>query len=417
MTMNTKKKPARTMLENPEESSRDLYRQQKRELAIVNAIIQTLSSSYNLKVTLESALEIILSVLGSSAGWICLVDDHSCSSFVGSSGLCFADSSCGPEPCLARCVCGRVQSSNEIVVIHKLAPGCPLLAVKGGSSRQITGHISVPLTTKAHMVGQLNIAFTGRDEAGEMDIDLLKTIAPQLAVAVENARLWEQIQEKEEVRSQLLKKVVGAQEEERQRISRELHDELGQLLTSMLMRLQLLEKQDPGDSSAEIIHGLKTSTSAMLATIHDLARELRPIILDDLGLVPALTQYIHSCPENLGIQVDFEVIGSNGLRPPPEVETTIYRIIQESLTNVARHSQANKASVMLKFTNHNIVAIIEDNGIGFDLADLRSRPDRLNHLGLYGIEERVALVGGEVTIESSPGSGTNIFVEIPTLFS
>ncbi len=112
-----------------DELTQKLFRQQKRELAILNAIIQTLSSSYNLKDTLESALEIILGVVESSTGWICLLNDSSCSAFVGSKGLCFTDESCGPTPCLVQCVCGRVQATKDVVIIRQLAKGCPLLYV------------------------------------------------------------------------------------------------------------------------------------------------------------------------------------------------------------------------------------------------------------------------------------------------
>jgi signal transduction histidine kinase len=398
----------------PDELTQKLLHQQKRELAILNAIIQTLSSSYNLKETLESALEIVLAVVESTAGWICLLDDQSCSAFVGSKGLCFADEACGPTPCLAHCVCGRVQATKDVVIVRKLAKGCPLLYTEeSGGQQKITGHVSVPLTSKAHLVGQLNVAFSEQAQADQMDIDLLKAIAPQLAIAVENARLWEDVQDKEALRTRLLQRVVGVQEDERRRISRELHDELGQGLTSLLVRLQLLEKLDGHPDAHEIIAGLKESTTGMLASIHDMALELRPTILDDLGLVPALAQYVKACPQHLGIQVDFEVIGSNGLRLPREIETTLYRIVQESLTNVARHSGAQKASILLRFSGKKVAAIIEDNGTGFDLQDVRSRPPEMSRLGIFGMEERVALVGGQVNIETAPGAGTNIFVEIP----
>ncbi len=257
------------------------------------------------------------------------------------------------------------------------------------------------------------MAFTEQAQADQMDIDLLKAIAPQLAVAVENARLWEDVQDKEALRTRLLQKVVGAQEDERRRISRELHDELGQGLTSLLVRLQLLEKLDGHGEAHEIIAGLKESTTGMLSSIHDLALELRPTILDDLGLVPALAQYIKTCPQHLGIQVDFEVVGSNGTRLPREIETTLYRIIQESLTNVARHAQVKKASILLKFGGDRVAVIIEDSGAGFDMEDVRSHPAEVSRLGIYGMEERVALVGGKVTIETAPGAGTNIYVDIP----
>lgn len=390
-----------------------LFRQQKRELAILNAIIQTVSSSYNLKETLESALEIILSVVGSQTGWICLLDDdHSCSAFVGQKGLCFSNDNGESVSCLVDCVCGRVQQTKDVVVIRQLRKGCPLL-LEPVIGRQVIGHVSVPLTTKARVVGQLNVAFSDQQHADQMDIDLLKAIGPQLAVAVENARLWEDVQAKESLRKELLKKVVSAQEEERSRISRELHDELGQNLTSLLLRLQVLEKTNQETASRELIAGLKESTVGMLASIHDLALELRPAILDDLGLIPALAQYARSCPDRIGIEVDFAVIGEDGKRLSREVETTLYRIIQESLTNVARHSGSRKASILVKFAERSLTAVLEDNGVGFDLKEIRTGQAKKSRLGLYGMEERIALVGGAFTIETAPGAGTHIYIEVP----
>jgi signal transduction histidine kinase len=388
--------------------------QQERELAILKAIIQTVSSSHNLKDTLEAALEIVLSVVNSSIGWICLLDEEkSCSAFVGYKNMCTAGKVDSAQACLAQCVCGRVRKTGEAVIVRQLAQGCPLCELQGKADQKVVGHISVPLTTSSRIVGQLNVAFSDPEQADQIDVALLRTVSPQLAVAVENARLWEEIQEKERLQKELLKRVVLAQEEERRRISRELHDEMGQELTSLLFRLQVLEKLSESQQCSDIVTGLKKTAANMISSIHDLALELRPTILDDLGLAPALAQYAKICPDHLGITVDFSVIGAEASRLTREVETTLYRVVQESLTNVARHSGAHKASVLLKFNEKNIVAIIEDNGVGFDLKDIKTAQVKLNRLGLYGMEERVSLVGGTLTIESKPGEGTILYVEIP----
>jgi signal transduction histidine kinase len=401
-------------LTNPSEVTIKLCQQQTRELAILKAIIQTVSTSYNLKETLAAALEIVLSVAGSSVGWICLMgEDKSCSAFVGYRGLCFSENNEVAKPCLVHCVCGKVRRTGDVVIIRHLNQGCPLLDQNEVDGQKISGHISIPLTTKSRVVGQLNIAFSAPELADQVDIDLLKTISPQLAVAVENAMLWEEVQGKENMHKELLKRVVTAQEEERRRISRELHDEMGQELTSLLVRLQVLDKMDKSPQSHDLIVGLEKTTSQMLSSIHDLAVELRPTVLDDLGLVPALTQYAKTCPEYLGIELDFEAIGFGSTRLPHEVETTLYRIIQESLTNVARHSGAGKASVLLKWGEKNLVVIIEDNGVGFDPKDMKTNSIHNKHLGLYGMEERVSLIGGKMTVESSPGKGTMLYLEIP----
>lgn len=401
-----------TDLTNP--SADDPLIQQQRELEIMKSIFQIIGGPSGLSDTLERALEFVLSMVDSSVGWVCLHDQEGgCSSFVGHQGLCFTNESGEPTPCLVHCVCDRVRKTREIVVMNKLARGCPLLLVEGEPERQIVGHVSVPLIAKSRLVGQLNIAFNNPHQVNKNDIELLRTIAPQLAVVIENARLWEEVQNKEQVLKKLLNSVVTAQEEERRRISRELHDEMGQNLSSLLIGLSVLEKTEACSKKDDIIGGMTKTVSGMITSIHDLALELRPTTLDDLGLIPALTQYIMECPARLGIPVDYEIVGSNGKRLAREAEITVYRIVQESLTNVARHSKASKANVILNQGNKSFTVIIEDNGVGFDIKEMKDRNRKLKRLGLYGMEERAALVGGTFTVESTPGSGTSIYVEIP----
>lgn len=389
--------------------------QQKRELVVLNSIFQIISSTSRLSDTLEQVLDFVLSMVDTSVGWVCLHDKNGgCTSFTGYKGLCFSDPEGSATPCLAHCVCDRVRKTKDVVVMNALSKGCPLLLIEGEPEARIVGHISVPLMTKSRLVGQLNIAFDQPGQISRSDIELLRTIGPQLAVAIENARLWDEIQNKEAMLKNLLSSLVTAQEEERRRISRELHDELGQSLTSLLIGMRVLEKTEACCAKEDLIDGMAKTVSGMISSIHDMALELRPPMLDDLGLIPALTRYILDCPARLGIRVDYEVVGSSGgRRLSHEAEITIYRIVQESLTNVARHSSASKASVILNQGETALTVIIEDNGVGFDLKDLNGSKKQSKRLGLFGMEERAALVGGKLTIESSRGNGTSVYVEIP----
>jgi signal transduction histidine kinase len=388
--------------------------QQKRELAILNAIFEVISSTNDLKETLEKALDFILSFIDSAVGWVCLLEQEgACSAFVGYKGLCFSNGDGGPTPCLAHCVCDRVRKTKDVVVVTRLNPGCPLRSLDESGIEQVAGHVSVPLTAKGRIVGQLNVAFSEADQVDKHDIELLRTIGPQLAVAIENARLWGELQHKEKMRAELLRKVVSAQEEERRRISRELHDEMGQSLSSLLIGLKFLWNAKKDEQSSGVIENLCRTVSEMLESIHDLALELRPTALDDLGLEAALAQYFKECPARLGVKVDFEAISMNGRRLPRELETTFYRIAQESLTNVARHAKAENASVVLRASETSIVLIVEDDGTGFDPWAARQGQEHPRRLGLYGMEERAALVGATLTVESAPGQGTTIYVEAP----
>ena len=216
----------------------------------------------------------------------------------------------------------------------------------------------------------------------------------------------------EEIRQQLLNKVINAQEEERKRIARELHDQTGQSLTSLMVGLKVLQAH----SSPEIqksIADLNQLTNKTLADIHNLAIELRPSSLDDLGLIAALRQYTKEYAGKFGIEVGFQAIGLEEKRLSPIMEITLYRIVQEALTNVAKHGMANKVSVLIAPRGSSIIAIVEDNGKGFDVDAVFSSRKTEHRLGLYGMQERASVIGGVLTVESTLGVGTTIFVEVP----
>jgi len=215
--------------------------------------------------------------------------------------------------------------------------------------------------------------------------------------------------EREQLRTQLLDKVITAQEDERKRIARELHDETGQALTSLMVRLQNLNQQILVPELKPQMDDLRNLLAQTLDDVHNLALELRPSALDDLGLVAALERYVKDYNEHSRVDVDLVTIGFKEDRLPPPVETALYRIVQEGLTNVARHSQAKTVSVLLERNNGRVRAIIEDDGMGFN-PQSTMKGDRL---GLYGMRERAELLNGELIIETKENQGTTIFVEVP----
>jgi signal transduction histidine kinase len=203
-----------------------------------------------------------------------------------------------------------------------------------------------------------------------------------------------------------LKRVVDAQELERRRLARELHDETGQALTSILLGLKTLEETLEGDDSRTATANLRELVVATLQDVRRLAVELRPSVLDDFGLEAALENLTSSFAEQTGITVDFgPALGERRL--PSEVETALYRIVQESLTNVVKHARARRVSISLTRMEGSVKAVIEDDGQGFDSAS----PDG-GH-GLIGMRERLALLGGHLRIESSEGAGTTIAADVP----
>jgi len=219
--------------------------------------------------------------------------------------------------------------------------------------------------------------------------------------------------ESETARVQLLRRLVTAQEEERRRISRELHDQTGQHLSALLLGLKTLNKSAGNGQTSlnKSLRQLQDLTERLVEDAHHLAWELRPAALDDLGLEMAISNYVEKWSERNSIMLDFHS-SLNKCRLSPAVETAVYRIVQEALTNVAKHAQANRVSVMLEHRHDELLVIVEDNGRGFH-PEVPLTVKEGGGLGLVGIQERVALVAGKLDIESTPGSGATIAIRIP----
>lgn len=404
-----------TMVERLEQSRREMeaynesLRRRNRELSALYAISRVVAGPLELEETLGRALEQAIDIARASGGWVCMVEgEETCRVCVTrwSDGEMPA---LGPDCCQQCTACLSARTGRDPLVIRALPSDCPLQGSDGAPAH----HVAVPLTVKQQRVGLLNLACRGDGCFEEDDLDLLQAIGQQLGVAIENARLWEEVRRKERMRGELLKKVITAQEEERRRIARELHDETGQALTSLLVALRLLEGAQSLEEARSLIENMRQVVNQTLDEIHNLALELRPSVLDDLGLVPALARHAQTCRTRFGLQVDFVTAGLGNTRLPREIETTLYRIAQEALTNVARHARASHASVLLERRGNAVVLVVEDDGRGFDAEEVLAAADDRRRMGLYGMEERATLVGGQLTIESSPGAGTTISVEIP----
>jgi signal transduction histidine kinase len=221
------------------------------------------------------------------------------------------------------------------------------------------------------------------------------------------------IAEKEAARQQLLGQVIRAGEEERKRIARELHDHTGQALTSQIAALNALESHCPDEKCLHRLTELRQQTEQMLAEVHDLSLALRPAVLDDVGLMAALERHCRMFSRRMGVVVVCQDDGLDGERLPPEVELTIYRLVQETLTNAVRHGRATRMTALIERQPAGVRAIVQDNGSGFDPQDWRKHCATGNHLGLMGIEERVMLLGGVLEIESTHSCGTRVIADIP----
>ncbi len=258
----------------------------------------------------------------------------------------------------------------------------------------------VPLIARDRVIGVLEIHDKEGPDArfSDDDLRLAETFAARAAVAVELSQ---------RVASDALRRIVQAQELERRRLARELHDETGQALTSILLGLKPVEDALGDHPAAAALIELRELVVGALQDVRRLAVELRPAVLDDYGLAPALERLTDSFSEQAGIRVDFHsALGETRL--PSEVETALYRVVQESLTNIVKHADAKNVSVSLSRRESGVAAVIEDDGVGFDLRDVREEG-----IGLLGMRERLALLGGRLEIESRKGAGSTIVAEVP----
>lgn len=258
--------------------------------------------------------------------------------------------------------------------------------------------LGVPILLRGSVYGNLYLTEKeGGEDFTEEDQDLTTLLAAQAAVAIENAR---------RVERDALARAVEAQETERRRLARELHDGTGQALTSILLGLSSVERSATLEEARAAAVGLRELVVSTLQDVRRLAVELRPKALDDFGLGPALERLGQSVRETSGVDVQ---VGAHlsGARLPADVETAVYRIAQEALANVLRHAAAAHASIVVTRREGSASIVIEDDGRGFDV----SAP--VEGMGLAAMRERVRLLDGTMAVESRRGRGTTIIVELP----
>jgi signal transduction histidine kinase len=293
-------------------------------------------------------------------------------------------------------------------------------AFSGTPNADLFAALDIRTIARARMVredcllGTLDVFVFGRERRFTSDeLILLEGLAAQAAQALANASLYEALQREERARGELLHEIITTQERERMRIARELHDETSQSLSALMVglataRVALVEK---AENVEDHLNDVRCIAEGMLDNMHRLISDLRPSLLDDLGLVPAITWYGESRLNPLGIvfSVDQDSLRD---RLSPSLETALFRIVQEAVTNVVRHAQASRVKVRLGFEAGIVTLRVEDNGQGFVSALLESDSDH-KHFGLRGMQERVGILKGEFRLETAPGQGTVITVRVP----
>ena len=278
----------------------------------------------------------------------------------------------------------RVTGNDELA---RLERGVAKLADRLTQSREELAEAAVKLEVEAQALAERNAQLAGLND--------------------ENARLLAAIRDHDRLRGQLIEKIITAQEDERKRIARELHDETGQSLTGLLVGLKFVEGAQTLDDMRLRTADLKALTVQTLEEVHKLSVALRPAMLDDLGLAVAVRSLVKDFGTHHGLKAEFLAEGLDK-RLPPLWEVTLYRIVQEALTNAGKYAHASRVTVRLVLEGDRLTATVEDDGVGFDPAAIGR--DGREHLGLLGMRERIALIGGEFQLTTAPGAGTRVAV-------
>ncbi len=311
-----------------------------------------------------------------------------------------------PAATLAQLRQGQMVPVNNVAAQSELSHAA-LLGASG-----IRALVVAPMRHEGQLAGALIVFVRGQASCfTEDEVGFLQAIADQAASALANARLYESLQREQRLRGELLRNLTSAQEEERKRIARELHDETCQGLSALIVSLETVAMEV--GSASRPLQTARAVAAGLLEDIRRLIGDLRPSLLDDLGLVPAIAWYADQRLQTRGVEVDLQCSLPEGVRLPPALETALFRIAQEAISNIARHAAASRVVVDLRVAGDRAILSIEDNGRGVEPARSWSRAALGGGLGLQGMRERVKILGGEFQLRAAPGQGVRLEVIVP----
>ncbi|MFC1900106.1 GAF domain-containing protein [Chloroflexota bacterium] len=387
------------------------------QLLALSQISGSLSGLQDLDTTLSNALDSVLELINGDIGGILLHDsDTNMLYYHVHRGLSskYAEEIRIP---LGEGIAGTVAETGEPLMLEDISKDNRTANPDLVSSEGLKGFISIPLKSKEKVVGVMNIAshVAGRFSVDEMS--LLSSIGDYLGSAVEQARLHERLARLGERYRTLLQHSLTAQEEERKRIARELHDDTSQAITSMTLSLQaiitLAEMKGIGDK--QFMDMVKETHSFAIHAGYEVVRlmkELRPTLLDELGMAAAIHRYTKDALQPHDINVSAEFKGTDE-RFPPEIEITLFRVAQGIVGNILEHSEAKNVSIKLECDEQECVLVIDDDGKGFDVSKLTRVESSGRGAGLFTMRERLHLAGGTGYVESEPGRGTRVTARLP----
>jgi len=387
------------------------------QLLALNHISSAVSGLRDLETILRIALDSVLDLFSGTVGGILLVDNKEQALFYRVySGLSprYAENR---RIAFGQGVAGRVAQEGQSLLVDDISRDPRAARPDLVSTEGIRGFVSIPLKSKEKVMGVMNIFSRTPGRFGADDLSLLNSIGDYLGTTIEQAKLYERLARVGERYKVLLHQSLTAQEQERKRVARELHDETAQSLTSLTLSLQALigMAELKGYTAPEFLDKLKKVHSYAVHAGNEIVRlmkELRPTLLDELGLPAAIHRYARDALQAQDINVFTEFKGTDR-RFPPEVEVTLFRIAQGAIGNIVEHSGAKNTWILLECDEKNCTLTITDDGKGFDVSKL-TRVERSGRgTGLFTMRERTSMLGGHGWVESKPGKGTKVIARVP----
>jgi signal transduction histidine kinase len=383
----------------------------------LSRISAALSGFWDLDAILGVGLESTLNVMNGTVGEIMLVDENTGElSRIAHRGLSkeFLEKA---RVSLGEGITGGVAKSGKAVLLEDISVDPRVAHRELIIAEGLKAFISVPLNARGKVLGVLNVASRLQRKFTTSDMHLLYAIGDQLGIAVEYTRLYERLRKARERLRKLAQQNLVAEEEERRRIARELHDETSQSLSGIALQLQALIELSatPGSHDVEFVAGLKKVQGLTVQVHKEVSRlisNLHPALLDTLGLVPAARQHAETRLQPLGVTVTMETRGTE-TRFLPEVEAALFRFIQGAVGNIAQHSKAAHATILMEYLHDMFILTIRDDGQGFNVAEITDVEESGRGRGLFSMRERIGFLGGTSGIESEIGKGTTVWAKIP----
>ena len=387
------------------------------ELLALSRVSAALSGLWDLNAILSVALDNVLNVMNGTIGGILLPDEQTQTlSYHVHRGLSvrYVEE---VRLRLGEGIAGRVAESGKAILLEDISADPRTANPDLISTEGLKAFISVPLRAKDKVLGVINVASRMTRHFTTNDMHLLHSIGDQLGVAIDQAELHQRLRRARERYRQLARQTLMAQEEERRRLARELHDETSQALAGLALQLQALvdRAEMSGNQDAEFVSALnkvQSLTGQVHGEISRLIGDLHPALLDTLGLVPAIRQYAETNLRPLGINVSLETKGRDR-RLPPEVEAGLFRWTQGATGNIAQHSKAKNAAIILEFGEDELLLRVTDDGRGFNVSEITHIEESGRGRGVFSMKERVGLLGGTCSIESQLGQGTTVRARVP----